>query len=67
MSDVVDRANKEQQAWLSEQIRNSVIRASATEDTECVDCGEPIGSERKRAMPSAVRCIKCALALEKKR
>lgn len=26
---------------------------------DCIDCGEEIGSARKKALPSAVRCIDC--------
>ncbi len=60
MSDLVDRANKQQQAWLEAQVRQARLNAQPTDDTECIDCGEPIGKQRKRAMPSAVRCIQCA-------
>ena len=27
--------------------------------TICIDCGEPIGDERKKAVPSTMRCIDC--------
>lgn len=27
--------------------------------TECVDCDEPIGAARLKAMPTAQRCITC--------
>ena len=33
--------------------------AGTNDITMCVDCGEPIGSERKKAIPSATRCISC--------
>ncbi|WP_085025578.1 TraR/DksA C4-type zinc finger protein [Ensifer aridi] len=26
---------------------------------ECEDCGKPIGEARRRAMPSATRCVIC--------
>jgi phage/conjugal plasmid C-4 type zinc finger TraR family protein len=28
-------------------------------DGRCVDCGVEIGEERRRALPSAVRCVTC--------
>jgi RNA polymerase-binding transcription factor DksA len=37
------------------------IRAMLAEEGEdfCIDCDEPIGAERKAALPSAERCIGC--------
>jgi RNA polymerase-binding transcription factor DksA len=32
--------------------------------TLCTECGDYIGDERKKALPSAVHCIGCATALE---
>ena len=64
MTDIIDRANDEAQRWLDEQIAKT--HHNATDDTECIDCGEPIGEKRKQAVPWAVRCIKCQTALEEK-
>ena len=33
-------------------------------DGRCVDCGGEIGEERRRALPSAARCISCQAAWE---
>lgn len=62
MSDLVDRANDEAAAWLEQQIAKT--HYEPTDDTECIDCGEPIGEKRKQAVPWAVRCIKCQTAHE---
>ena len=65
MTDIIDRANDEAQRWLDEQIAKN--HHAATDDTECIDCGEPIGEKRKQAVPWAVRCIKCQTAYEGKK
>ena len=65
MTDIIDRANDEAQRWLDEQIAKN--HHAATDDTECIDCDEPISEKRKQAVPWAVRCIKCQTALEEKR
>ena len=65
MTDIIDRANDEAQRWLDSQIAKT--HHNATDDTECIDCGEPIGEKRKQAVPWAVRCIKCQTAYEEKR
>ena len=65
MTDIIDRANDEAQRWLDEQIAKN--HHAATDDTECIDCDEPIGEKRKQAVPWAVRCIKCQTAYEEKR
>lgn len=33
---------------------------------ECIDCCEPIGSKRKKALPSARRCMACQNVIENK-
>ena len=65
MTDIIDRANDEAQRWLDEQIAKN--HHAATDDTECIDCDEPIGEKRKQAVPWAVRCIKCQTAYEGKK
>ena len=64
MTDIIDRANDEAQRWLDEQIAKT--HHNATDDTECIDCGVPIGQQRKQAVPWAVRCIRCQTAQEQK-
>jgi DnaK suppressor protein len=36
------------------------IEAASGRDDRCEDCGQPIGTERLAARPSATRCITCA-------
>lgn len=57
MTDIVDKANDDYERWLAGKIAQN--RKNATADTDCVDCGEPIGEKRKQAVPWAVRCHKC--------
>jgi len=40
--------------------------APATPDTECRECGAPIGKTRKEKVPSATLCIDCAEIEERK-
>lgn len=65
MTDPIDRAAIESQAWLDEQIR-LVPRLAANDVMDCDDCGKPIGVNRKKAVPSATRCIQCQNEVEKK-
>ena len=38
-------------------VREELNKVSLT--TMCLDCGDPIGVERKKAVPSATMCIDC--------
>lgn len=67
MSDIVDRANIEADAWTAERIRQTTKHQMPNDIADCVDCGEPIGIERKNALPWAVRCVKCQTAREGKK
>ena len=37
-------------------IRSAFVLAG---DDTCQDCGDPIGAERRAALPSATRCVEC--------
>lgn len=65
MTDLIDRANIEADALLDEKIRQVTKGLTPNDTTDCIDCGELIGIERKQALPWAIRCIKCQTALEK--
>lgn len=67
MSDIVDRANIEADAWTAERIRQVTKNQVPNDITDCIDCDEPIGVARKQFMPSAVRCVKCQTAREGKK
>lgn len=65
MSDIADQAQD-----LEDRLRTAAIsHARGTVDeigTEfCESCGDEIEPERRAAMPSATRCVKCQGALEK--
>lgn len=42
------------------------IRAALLEEGEdvCVGCDQPISPQRRAALPSAIRCIRCQTAFE---
>ena len=42
------------------QIRAALERIANGSYGVCASCGEPIGSERLAAVPSALTCVKCA-------
>jgi phage/conjugal plasmid C-4 type zinc finger TraR family protein len=44
-------------------VREALEKKSQT--TICIECGEPIGEARLKAMPSATLCIDCATYLSK--
>ncbi len=67
MSDIVDRANTEADAWTAERIRQITKTLTPNDVTECIDCGEDIEPQRKKALPWAVRCTKCQTKLEGKK
>lgn len=70
MADAGDRAQALEE-WFREmslRARDRAARAAAgnwrPEDERCVDCAQPIGTERLRVVPHAVRCIDCAVEFE---
>ncbi len=67
MSDIVDRANTEADAWTAERIRQITRTLTPNDVTECIDCGEDIEPQRKKALPWAVRCTRCQTKLEGKK
>jgi len=61
VSDVVDRAQIVEEDQLAELVERQ-RRAAALDkpgSRECIDCGDQIPRERRRALPSATRCIGC--------
>jgi RNA polymerase-binding transcription factor DksA len=67
VSDIVDRANTEADAWTAERIRQITRTLTPNDVTECIDCGEDIEPQRKKALPWAVRCTRCQTKLEGKK
>ena len=63
----VDLADDEALAGVDEVIRQEIFRINAALSRIangtygiCSVCGGPIGAERLKALPTALRCIKCA-------
>jgi len=44
--------------------RGRAASTGAAADGLCHDCGERIGAQRRAALPSAVRCVRCQAAWE---
>ncbi len=67
--DVTERQIEAAEAMVSLERDDAIarIRAELTADgtDECIACGEPIPAARRRAMPSAERCITCQSTFEK--
>lgn len=64
--DDVDVANQLEEARIFKglvAIKNEVTQVN--EDDYCMDCGDEIDEDRRRAMPSAKRCLNCQKQWEK--
>lgn len=61
MSDIADDALAREEAELAELLEKQKRAAGLEEmgNETCSDCGEPIPEERRRALPSATRCVDC--------
>lgn len=59
MTDSIDRATAQSEQILAMQIKHAQSHAVPNDTTNCVDCDNPIGAERKKALPHAVRCVGC--------
>lgn len=58
MGDIIDDANKIAAVHLNAAL--SRIKTQAANDiTDCIDCGDPIGTDRKKAAPHATYCVEC--------
>lgn len=59
--DAADRAQPDEAAELEGNIERQrrAARLDAPGAEICVDCAEPIPLERRRALPSAIRCADC--------
>lgn len=61
--DAADRAQDDQDAELANQLDAALSQVHAALGAagaeRCVDCAEPIPPERRRAVPSAARCVHC--------
>lgn len=59
--DTIDHAQDREAAYIAEQLERQARAAKldAPGNEICADCAEPIPEERRRAMPSAHRCVQC--------
>lgn len=58
MGDIIDDANKTASIHLSAAL-SQIKPQKPNSVMDCIDCGDPIGTERKRAAPHAKYCIEC--------
>jgi phage/conjugal plasmid C-4 type zinc finger TraR family protein len=65
--DAADRAQQEVDADLAEQLERQARAAAldARGSDICADCQDPIPLARRRALPSAIRCINCQAFAER--
>lgn len=65
--DAADRAQGDQDAELAEHLAAQARRAALDlpGNELCADCGEQIPHERRRALPSAIRCVSCQAFAER--
>jgi phage/conjugal plasmid C-4 type zinc finger TraR family protein len=66
----MDEKYLEQALELAQQRREAAIaavrsNAQGAGQNDCEDCGEGIPLARRKAAPSAIRCIRCQTTLEK--
>jgi RNA polymerase-binding protein DksA len=45
-----------------EEVERALKRIEGGDDGRCVECGEPIGRGRLRALPHATTCVECSAA-----
>lgn len=59
--DAIDRAQHREAEMLSDRLERQARRAAldAPGKRTCADCGVPIPLARRRALPSATRCVEC--------
>lgn len=65
MSDIIDKANHQAQRLLDDAL-GAMTAPPPNGVIYCLRCDKPIGEQRKAAVPSATRCIKCQTRHEKK-
>lgn len=58
MGDIIDDANLIADVPLNAALSHIKTQA-ANSVTVCIDCGDAIGADRKRAAPYAMRCTEC--------
>jgi phage/conjugal plasmid C-4 type zinc finger TraR family protein len=65
MADEIDAAQAADAQHREMSLRRHLLRRNQRGTDDCVACGEPIPKERKRALPSARRCVTCQESFER--
>lgn len=63
MSDNADIANDLMQERLDQLLQNRAPSPACPSANECEECGDPIASARRAALPGVQTCIECAQLL----
>jgi phage/conjugal plasmid C-4 type zinc finger TraR family protein len=67
MADLVDRAQARELELLEEaRARHAAAVRLGPSRVECLDCGDKIPAERRRAVPGCRRCVDCETVNEKR-
>lgn len=74
MADAADKVvadDERAMAQLEEQLRlqrvkESFMQFDPSKPVHCIDCAEPVSTERLRAFPHTRRCIGCATEIERR-
>lgn len=69
MVDLIDKATTEiilEQSARISGLRRKVSKITATSSQFCIECSEPIPSERQQAIPGCRLCIDCQQEKEKR-
>lgn len=67
MSDEADQAQRIDERYRAAAIAHVRARTQRDGFDECEDCGELIEPARRKAMPSATRCVDCQEDFERRR
>ena len=67
MGDIIDDAQEAAELYRENALRASKsLSAIPSSIIDCVECGDRIGTKRKKYIPSAIRCIICQEKFEKR-
>lgn len=70
MGDIIDRAQAYDELYREGAITAhlAMMRQGSPLDaaTECIECGDEIPENRRRAVPGALRCVSCQAKIERR-
>lgn len=64
MGDIIDDANRTADVLLDAAL-SRIKRPVPSSVTDCIDCGDAIGRDRKAAAPHTMHCIECQGYIDK--